>query len=459
MFDLDAATQWFLLTGALFVVMALTGSVLKRLPLSSAIVYLLVGFGIGSHGLGLLHLEAVKNARLVERISEVAVLISLFTAGLKLRAPLRDGVWRPALSLATLGMAITVLLLAMAGHLLLGLPVWAAMFLGAVLAPTDPVLASEVQARDPNDADRVRFSLTGEAGLNDGTAFPFVMLALGLGGMHELGAFGWRWVAVDVLWATFGGLAIGALLGVAVARLVVYLRKKHREAVGLDDFVALGLVALSYGAALAVHAYGFLAVFAAGLALRREERVSSGESGEQVENNAKPEAFDPERDEPMESGTPGLPDIENEAAAATDPERAPAYMAQAVLEFNEGLERVTEVAIVVMLGAMLSLSMLTWQAALLAVLLFLVIRPAAAFYCLKSSSLQKPQRRLITWFGIRGIGSIYYLTFGLSHGAHTSAGEQVAQLVLPIVAVSIVVHGITVSPLMTHYEKWQRRHS
>ena len=157
-------------------------------------------------------------------------------------------------------MTITVGLVALVGVYVLGLPLGAAILLGAVLAPTDPVLASDVQLESAADTDRFRFSITGEAGLNDGTAFPFVMLGLGLLGLHELGEGGWRWLTVDVVWAITGGLAIGAAGGMAIGRLVVYLRREHKESVGADEFLALGLIAFVYGAAVLTHTYGFLAV-------------------------------------------------------------------------------------------------------------------------------------------------------------------------------------------------------
>jgi sodium/hydrogen antiporter len=141
----------------------------------------------------------------------------------------------------------------------LGLPWGVGIIVGAILAPTDPVLASDVQVEHPFDQNRLRFALTGEASLNDGTAFPFLMLGLGLLGLHDLGSGLWRWVTVDVLWATTAGLGVGGALGTAVGELVLYMRRTHREAVGLDDFLALGLIALAYGIAMACHASGFLA--------------------------------------------------------------------------------------------------------------------------------------------------------------------------------------------------------
>src|SRR5688500_4731781 len=257
-------TIWYVVVGSLLVAVALAGTMLKRLPLTTSLLYLLVGVGLGPWGLNLIRIDPVAQAELLERLTEVAVIVSLFTAGLKLRLPLRDRLWWLPVRLASVSMVITVARIAAAGVWLLGLPLGAAVLLGAVLAPTDPVLASDVQVEHPTDRDRLRFGLTGEAGLNDGTAFPFVMLGLGLLGLHDLGPAGWKWIAVDVLWAIGGGLAVGAIAGTAVARLVLYLRQHHKEAVGLDEFLALGLLALSYGVALWLHTYGFLAVFAAG---------------------------------------------------------------------------------------------------------------------------------------------------------------------------------------------------
>ena len=260
---------WTLIIGALLISMTLSGTLLKRLPLSTAMLYLAAGYGLGPAGLALLAPDPLIYTVLLERMAEVAVLISLFAVGLKLGLPLSNQGWRLPVRLATVSMTLTVALIAAIGVMGLGLSLGAAILLGAILAPTDPVLASDVQVEEANDRDRLRFSLTGEGALNDGAAFPFVMLGLGLLGLHDLGAEGWRWFAIDVLWATAGGLGIGGALGALIGRLVVYLRSRHQESVGLDEFLALGLIALTYGRAVLSHAYGFLAVFAAGLALRR----------------------------------------------------------------------------------------------------------------------------------------------------------------------------------------------
>lgn len=178
--------------------MALLGTRIKRLPLTTSLIYLLVGIVLGPYVIGAIRVDPITHSAVLERVTEFAVIVSLFAAGLKLRTPLTNRRWLLPILLASVSMVLTVALIAAVGVLLLGLPIGAAVLLGAILAPTDPVLASDVQVTHPQDQDRLRFGLTGEAGLNDGTAFPFVMLGLGLMGLHDIGSAGWRWLAVDV---------------------------------------------------------------------------------------------------------------------------------------------------------------------------------------------------------------------------------------------------------------------
>jgi NhaP-type Na+/H+ or K+/H+ antiporter len=427
--DLVTFTLWYLVVGVLLIAMAIAASMLKRLPLTSSMFYLAAGWALGPTGAALLSVNVIDDAVLLERVTEIAVIVSLFTAGLKLRLPLRDPRWRAAILLATLGMLVTVGGLVTVGIWMLGLPLGAAVLLGAVLAPTDPVLASDVQVEGADDSERMRFALTGEAGLNDGTAFPMVMLALGLAGAHELGSFGLRWLGIDVIWAIGAGLLTGTVCGTVIGRFVVYLRRVHREAVGLDEFLALGLIALSYGLALLIHSYGFLSVFAAGLALRRIEREHTGD--------------EPPADVVAAAGAG--------EQAATDPDTATAYMAQAVLTFNEQLERIGEVAAVLLIGALLTTVAWSEIPFWFYVMLFAVVRPVAAFVGLIGTTTNLSQRAFIGWFGVRGIGSLYYLAFAITHGMAGDDARRVTDLVLAAVAVSIVVHGVSVTPLMRRY--------
>ena len=422
---------WFVVAGLLLTLMALAKTTLARLPLSAAQLYLLVGLGIGPLGIGLLVIDPVDEAETLEVVTEIAVILSLFAAGLKLRTPLSDGRWKLPLRLATVSMTLTVFGIAALGVFGLGLPWGAAVLLGAVLAPTDPVLASDVQIENPDDADRLRFSLTGEAGFNDGAAFPFVMLGLGLLGLHDLGPNLTRWLAVDVAWAVLGGLGVGAGLGVAVGRVVVHLRRTHKEAVGTDDFLALGLVALSYGLALLVGTYAFLAAFAAGLALRAEERRETGdEAADDVEAMAHEGA---------------------EEEVAVDAHSAPAYMASAVLGFAEQLERIGAVALVVLVGALLHRAEWTVDALWFVPAVILVVRPLAVWVGMAGSSTSGLQRELIAWFGVRGIGSVYYLMFAETHGLNDGFSDLLLGLVLVTIAASVVLHGLSVTPVMRWY--------
>jgi NhaP-type Na+/H+ or K+/H+ antiporter len=427
---------WALIIGVLLIVMVLSSTLLRRLPLSTAMLYLAAGCALGPLGWAVLTPHPLNHAALLERATEVAVLISLFSVGLKLGLPLSNRHWLLPLRLAFVSMSLSVALIAAVGMLGLNLPLGAAILLGGILAPTDPVLASAVQVESSGDRDRLRFSLTGEGGLNDGAAFPFVMLGLGLLGLHDLGTGGWRWLAVDLVWATVGGLLIGGTLGALIGKLVVYLRTRHQESVGLDEFLALGLIALAYGIAVLCHAYGFLAVFAAGLALQRVKEQSG-----MVHVPA--------------AGQPDVKADDEPPAHATHADHASAYMMQAVRGFNEQMERIGELAVVLVVGAMLSIIQISASTAGFLALLFLVIRPVSVWLGLFGAPVSQDQRIMIAWFGIRGIGSVYYLMYAVHHGLTTPISEQIMSITLATVAVSIVLHGISVRPMMHLY--WRRK--
>lgn len=419
-----------LVVGMLLIITTMSSSFIARLPLSAAMLYLAVGVGIGPDGLGLLTLDPLKDASLLERLTEIAVLISLFTAGLKLQMPLRDRRWRIPVQLASVSMVLTVAAITALGVGLMGLSLGAAVLLGAILAPTDPVLASDVQVSDPGDRDRLRFGLTGEGGLNDGTAFPFVMLGLGLLSLHDLGAGGWRWWAIDVVWGVAGGLGIGFALGALVGRAILYLRTHHREALGSDEFIALGLIALAYGLAVLCHAYGFLAVFAAGLALRR-----------------------------VDDSPPATPVTAHAGVSTEDvpAEEAPAHMMQAVERFNAQLERFAEVGVVLAVGALLAVVQFRSEVLWFIPVLFLVIRPLAVYIGLMGTRVEPTQRRLIAWFGIRGIGSVYYLMYAITHELDPALASRLLSITLAVVVASVLAHGVSVTPLMRAYERRKTR--
>jgi NhaP-type Na+/H+ or K+/H+ antiporter len=431
---------WALVIGAVLITMALLGTLLKRLPLSPGILYLGIGYALGPAGLALMAPDPLVNSVDLERMAEVALLISLFAVGLKLGIPLRDKRWYLPLRLAFPSMALTVALVTLVGVFLLGLPAGAAILLAAILAPTDPVLASDVQVEDSSDRDRLRFSLTAEGGLNDGAAFPVVLLALGLLGLYDFGEGGWRWLAVDVLWAIVGGLAIGGAAGALIGKLVLYLRTRHQEAVGLDEFLALGLIAIAYGVAQLSFASGFLAVFAAGLALQRVKQLSRQDG--------------PSR--PAEVTIVLGADSEKELATHAD--HAGVYMMQAVQGFNGQLERIAELVVVMVVGAMLSHADWPPRVIWFLLLLFLAARPISVWLGLIGTrSVSRDQRILISWFGIRGVGSIFYLMYAINRGLPEPLAKELIGITLTTVAASILIHGISVTPLMRLYARRKTR--
>lgn len=422
---------WLLIIGGILVGMGLTAHFARRLPVTNAMMYLAVGFLIGPTVLHLFHFNPLQESAVLERITEMAVILSLFTAGLKMPMPVRLAEWRFPLLLGFASMAVTAALIAGFGFWALELPLGAAVLLGGVLAPTDPVLARDVQVRHAGDRDGLRFGLTCEAGINDGSAFPVIMLGLGLMGLHEIGD-GWRWVLVDVVWATGAGIALGVGCGWLLARLVWELHRRRKGLDLIDNFLGLGLIATVYGASLMIHAYGFLAVFAAAVSLRHTEfRLAARAVSERLsdeEGSLDESALDP--DDPPTTGV-------------TDRS----------LFFKEQLEYFSEIVLILIIGGTLFLNSWNWPAVILALFVFLVARPLGVWLTSFASSEPVRNRLMTGWFGIRGIGSLYYLMYAIEHGLPEELGLQLIQLVLIVVTLSILIHGVTVKPMMRWYAK------
>ena len=402
---------WALLIGTLMVTMVVSGTMLGRLALTGAIVYLALGWLLGPAAIDVLRPDPFGPTAFLETGAEVALIISLFAVGMQLGIPLGDRRWWLPARLALLSMAAMVAMVAAVGVWWLHLPLGAAVLLGAVLAPTDPVLASGMRSQPGTQPDPLGFTLGAEGGLNDATAFPFVVLGLGLLGLHDLGPGLLRWWAIDLVWTCLGGLAIGAALGAATGRLIVHLRSTYQQALGLDVFIGLGLIGMAYGAAHVCAASGFMAVFAAGLALQR---------------------------------------VRGRAGSAAHPARMAGEMQDSVQAFNEQLEKVAELALVLMVGAMLGYAK-PLPAAWWFVPLVLLLRPVSVLASAPLGMLALPQRTMICWFGIRGIGSIYYVLYAVRQGLAPDVAATLMTLTLWTVAASIVAHGLTARPLMKWY--------
>ena len=410
--------------GAAALLAAILPGVLRRLPISEPIVFLTAGVMAWLILDDLPSPDPVGNGLVAEHLTELCVIVALMGAGLAIDRPMSVRGWRSTWRLLAITMPLTVGAVSLLGWWALGLGPAAAVLLGASLAPTDPVLASDVQVGEPSDSpnqeDEVRFALTSEAGLNDGLAFPFVYaaLAIGLVGLPP-GEWFWSWLGVDVLYRIAAGVAGGVVIGWLLGRLI------FRRAPGAplsetgDGFVALAATLLAYGVTEVVNGYGFVAVFVCACAIRAAER---------------------------EHGYHGV-----------------------LHGFVQQIERLLTVVVLVLLGGAVArglLGPLTAADIVVAGALVLVIRPVSAWVSLFGAAgrigdapprnLMPRERAAVAFFGVRGVGSIYYLAFGLNQLGDTAEAPRLWAIVGLIVVVSVVVHGLTAKPAM-HYVDARRR--
>ena len=394
-----------LVIGLLLLGVTLGSGWISRLPLSYALIYLVVGIGLGSYGVKLIQLR--PDAEFLERLTELVVIISVFGCGLKMNRPFKLWAWQTTARLIGFLMPISIFVLAAICHWVMGFDWGAAVLLGAILAPTDPVLASEVQLAHVEDQDELRFGLTSEGGLNDALAFPFVYF-----GIYWLKDSNWdnwfkQWVAVDLIWA----IASGIVMGILVAKAVVWIDQqvqRFREVDNLmEDFVALSTILLTYSLTELVNGYGFLAVFVAGVTVQ--------------------------------------------ASYYHNPKKRIAQ-----LEFTERVEKLLEVGTILILGSMLLIDPMikyAGEALLVAGLLLFVIRPLGVWISMLGSPIPPPTRWLFGWFGIRGVGSLYYLTYVFGKGLQGELGERIAWITYITVVISVILHGISATPLINWYER------
>ncbi|NID14517.1 cation:proton antiporter [Luteibacter yeojuensis] len=434
---------WLVLTGTLLLATSFLSGWIHRGPVTTFAIYLVVGILIGPGVLALTKLPStVEHIHWLHLATEAALVVSLFVTGLKLRLSFRDPGWRMAARLALPAMVLTVAGVAAVVYLGLGWPFAAALALAAVVSPTDPVLASLVSVDDARDDDALRVALSGEAGLNDGTALPFLFLALGLmkstGGTANMLT---HWATVDVAWGLAGGLLIGFAGGWGLGYVGTHLRHAARD-IAPSDFLALGIMIVVYALSQLVEASGFLAAFAAGVGLRRVELLVSVRNTEKAEEG---EALD----EPAETK---IKPNERAQANIEHPRESVGWVVSDALSFGETVERLIASALVLAVGIAVVPAFSSEGIWLAAVLMFL-IRPLAVWLATIGSGVPWQRRLLIGWFGIRGLGSLNYMAFAIGHGFTGAPGREFEGAVLTVVAVSVVMHGISVTPLM----QWRAR--
>jgi sodium/hydrogen antiporter len=404
----------FTLAGIAALLAAVLPRLLNRLPFSLPLACLIGGFLLYLLPLDLPGPDPVAHRALVEHATEICVLISLMGAGLAINRPFGRRNWSSTWRLLGWTLPLTVAGVTAAAYGLLGWPLAAALLLGAVLAPTDPVLASDVQVGEPVDSekadDEVRFTLTSEAGLNDGLAFPLVYAAIALAAAGGAGWIG-EWALVDLLYRCGAGVVCGLLIGKLLGRLFFRAQVSDlRLAEHRDGFVALGATFLAYGLTELVHGYGFIAVFVTACTIRAAERTN-GYNG--------------------------------------------------VLHgFIEQIERLFTAWLIVLLGGFVAasgLASLTWEGAAVALLLLLVIRPLTGWLAGLGGPAGPRERGVTAFFGIRGIGSLFYLAYALGQADFGVPADELWAVVAFTVLASLVVHGVTATPVMARLDSLRDR--
>lgn len=402
---MDAYIIILTLLGVVILLTAWLPMVLRELPMSLPIFCIVIGALFSWSPVAPFAVNPLENRYLTEHLTEFVVIVSLMGAGLKLDRPFGRRNWRTVWRLLGIAMPLTIAAIAFLGAWMLALPLASAVLLGAVLAPTDPVLASDIQVGPPKtgEEDEVRFSLTAEAGLNDGLSFPFVYLAIGLAAVADRG-YGdilWTWFTVDVVWRLVAGLLVGWLTGRVLAYLTFRLPQRASLSRTGEGLVALGITCLCYGLTELVHGYGFLAVFVAAITLRSVERQHSYH--------------------------------------------------KSLHDFAEQIERLLMMVLIVCFGMILGdgriFAAISWEIVLVAVISIFLIRPLFGWISLIGLPNRASEKAVISFFGIRGLGSFYYLAFAT--GQVTFGTEPTLWItVFLIVLISIVVHGVAATPVM-----------
>jgi NhaP-type Na+/H+ or K+/H+ antiporter len=399
--------------GLLIALVAWLPLALRRVPLSLPIVCIGLGMGLGAiPGLRFAPLP-LEHPEITERFAEFVVIIALMGAGLKIDRVLGLRSWLITWRLIFLTLPLGIALIAVLAGTWLALPWAMALLLGAVLAPTDPVLASDVQVGPPKtgEEDEVRFALTSEAGVNDGAAFPFVHLAIALAAAsvtHEPWAL--DWLTYNVVWEIGVGILGGYLVGRLFGWITFHVPAESRLVKTGDGLIALSATFVSYGLTEVFHAYGFLSVFVTALTFRQAHRDHD--------------------------------------------------FHKSMHDLIEQIERISMMVLLLLFGGAIVnglLSPLVPMDIAAALVILLVIRPITALVGMTGISAPWHEKTTIAFFGIRGIGSFYYLAYGLNHIDDLQHAARLWAIVGLVVLMSIIMHGLSVTPIMRMLDREQGR--
>lgn len=347
-------------------------------------------------------IDPTENPAIWEVAAELVVIVVLFTTGLRIDDLGNWRYWRPTIRLLAVTMPLTIAAVALLGWSLAGMTIGGAILLGAVLAPTDPVLAGELQIGPPLEGKEhpVRFALTTEAGLNDGLAFPFVYLALHVAsqGAHP-SLWITEWIAWDVLYRIIVGTVLGLGIGWLLGRILIAVPAWNTASASGPGVLALAGVFLAYGIVELAEGYGFIAVFVTGLVCRRAQ--------------------------------------------------ARHQFHKRLNSFASSIEHAITAILLVLLGSIMPSLWphLDWSHTIIGFGLILIIRPMAGMLGLIGTPLSLRSRAVTAIYGVRGIGSLYYLAYASTHVEFVDEGALWALVAFTIFA-STVLHGLTATAIV-----------
>lgn len=414
--SLDPVGLLYLAASIATLIAALLPRLLGRVPISMPMVFVAAGMGAFALFPDLPDPDPIKHPGFALHITELCVIVSLMGAGLAINRAFSWRTWSTTWRLLGITMPVSIIAVALLGWWGLGLGAASAILLAAALAPTDPVLASEVQVSEPlteegSDDDEARFAVTSEAGLNDGLAFPFTYAAIAVS-MAGIAPSGWlgEWLLIDVAWRLGIGLAVGLAVGWALRRMFF---SSISERLGFKDradgFIALGATFLAYGLAEVAEGYGFIAVFVCACTIRAGEHAH------------------------------GLHGV--------------------LHTFVEQVERLLTVVVLILLGGAVArglLESLTAADIVFAAVLLLVIRPVAGWIGLTPGKTGPRERGTIAFFGVRGVGSLFYIAYALENGQFPGA-ERLWAIVSLVILGSVLIHGVAATPTMAILDRTRRR--
>jgi NhaP-type Na+/H+ or K+/H+ antiporter len=397
------------LTGFAAFGMAWMPAISRKTGISYSIIYVLVGVLLYAFFPDVLpDPDPKQHGTLAMHFTEIVVLVSLMGTGIKIDRSFSLKNWASPLKLISVAMLLCIAGAALMGYAFLGFDLASALLIGAVLAPTDPVLASDVQVDPPNTGmkSETKFALTAEAGMNDGMAFPFTWLAISM----ALTAAGnhsslFTWFAYDLVYKVVAGVAIGYLMGRLVGYMVFQVSRKYKFLRTKDGFLAISLTLMVYGITELVHGYGFFAVFVCAVTLRHYEKDHAYHD-----------------------------DLHS---------------------FTDQAERLLVAILLILFGGSLVggiLTPLNWKMALFTVAFLFIIRPLAAFASVFTAKIDLKEKLAISFFGIRGMGSVFYLAFAFKQ-VHFNNEDELWAIVAFTILLSVVIHGITATPIMRHLQE------